>query len=365
MPKILVLWGLFWCGATLWHCGPPYRPGERHVVDLHTHLSPGQELEAVRLFKASGVELAANLVGRPYGPGLEAALARAAQVNEAKLGVELLVFAGIDWELVDDASFGELAADNLREAVAHGAAGLKIFKSFGLGVRTADGRLLALYDPRLDPLFEAAGELDVPVMIHTGDPLAFFQAPTPQNERYEELADHLSWSFYGGDFPSLQALMADRDRLLTRHPHTRFVAVHMGGFPEDLASVAASLRAHPNLLVDVAARLPEIGRKDPAAVAAFFNEFQDRVLFGTDLAVSPYGYTLGSGGVHDAPTSDDVKRYYEVHWRYFETRDRNFPHMTPIQGRWSISGIGLSRRVLDKLYHDNALALLHRGHKGG
>ena len=346
-------------GGASWSCGPPYKPGEaRHAVDFHTHIAAGGSERAAAIARASGIDLMVNMVGRPAGSVLDAYLKEAASVSVRNPGFRMLVFSGVDWGLVDDPQFGELSADNLRQAIAAGAVGLKLFKSFGLGVRTANGKLLKVDDPRLDPLWRAAGELGVPVAIHTGDPLAFFKPPTPDNERYEEIEAHPSWSFYGADYPTLEELIAARDRLVARHPRTIFVAVHVGGFPENIQAVARSMRALPNLYIDVAARLPEIGRGEPGALHHFFDEFQDRVLLGTDLEVDRKHLVLGSGGPNDNPNIDDARKYYDVHWRFFETRDRGFAHMTPVQGHWTINGIGLSRSALDKIYRDNARRLL-------
>ncbi|MGV3773841.1 MAG: carbohydrate-binding family 9-like protein, partial [Verrucomicrobiales bacterium] len=48
------------------------------------------------------------------------------------------------------------------------------------------------------------------------------------------------------------------------------------------------------------------------------------------------------------------------HWRWLETNDKHFEHMTPIQGEWTISGIGLQPAALRKIYFDNAMKLLAR-----
>jgi predicted TIM-barrel fold metal-dependent hydrolase len=339
-------------------CGRASGEGEsRRVIDAHTHIGLGAGDLAAAALSRSGVEVAMNYVGRRYDARLQQYLDEARAVSAAHERFELLVLAGIDWSTFGDPQFGELAADNLRRAHAAGARGLKVFKSLGLGVRTADGELLPVDTPMLDPVWRVAGELDIPVAIHTGDPLAFFEAPTPANERYEELRAHPSWSFYGRDYPSLAELMAARDRMVARHPGTRFLAVHFGGFPEDPESVAASLRSHANLWIDLAARVPEIGRHDPERMRAFFEEFQDRILFGTDLQLSTRHVVLGSAGDDERRELRDIDSYYDVHWRYLETRERGFAHVTPIQGRWTIDGIGLSRRVLDKIYHDNARRL--------
>jgi predicted TIM-barrel fold metal-dependent hydrolase len=147
--------------------------------------------------------------------------------------------------------------------------------------------------------------------------------------------------------------------LVARHRKTTFIGVHFGNDPEDPRRVAGMLGRYPNFYVDTAARIPEIGRHPAAEMRALFVRFQDRILFGTDLGVGedPEDLMLGSTG--GAPPSDsDVRRFFAATWRYFETEDRQFPHPTPIQGRWSIDGIGLPPGVLEKVYWRNASRLL-------
>ena len=101
----------------------------------------------------------------------------------------------------------------------------------------------------------------MPVVIHVGDPKAFWKPPTPDNERYDELKAHPEWSFYGQPVPSWAELFAAFERLVARHPKTTFIGVHFGNDPEDPARVAQLLDKHPNLVLDTAARVPEIGRQ--------------------------------------------------------------------------------------------------------
>ncbi len=336
---------------------PPTPPAKREVIDFHTHIALGAGAVADEVFEKSGILLAGRFCGRPFGPRLLAA------IEESKaMRTPVVVFAGVPWSLVDESDFGELAAEDLRRSVAAGARGLKLFKSLGLGVRTADGALLPVDDRRLDPLWATAGELGIPVAIHTGDPVAFFEPIDLHNERLEELSAHPGWSFHGGDYPPLRELLAARDRMVARHPGTTFVSVHVGGLAEDLTGVAESLRALPNLYIDVAARIPEVGRHPPDRARAFFIEFQDRILFGTDIHISTRRIVLGSSGGPEEPRHGVAAAvgYYDVHWRYFESEDQGMAHVTPIQGRWTIDAIGLPGPVLAKLYRENARRLLGR-----
>jgi predicted TIM-barrel fold metal-dependent hydrolase len=253
-----------------------------------------------------------------------------------------------------------MAAD-LAESKRLGAAGLKIPKGLGLGYPAPDGEhLLTVDDKGLDPLFEKAGALDMPIAIHIGDPKAFWLPPTPVNERWDELGAHPEWSFYGQPVPSWEELYAAFERRVARHPKTKFIAVHFGNDPEDPDRVAKMLDKYPNFFIDTAARIPEIGRHDAAKMRRFFEKYQDRILFGTDTGVGATQEDMmyGSNGP-EPPTLADETRFFQSTWRYFETRDRQFESPTPIQGRWKIDGIGLSEPVLRKIYYENAARLLH------
>jgi len=231
-------------------------------------------------------------------------------------------------------------------------------------LRDKKGALLRIDDPKLDPMWSALGRLGMPVSIHTSDPKAFWGPYDATNERWKELADHPRWWF--GDpkvYPPREALLAALERVVARHPETTFICVHFGNNAEDLDWVDAQLDAHPNMLVDLAARVPEIGRHDPARVRAFFLKHQDRILFGTDFQVSD-GMTLGSGGNGPPPTVADAIDFFRGHWRWFETADQNFAHMTPIQGDWTISAIALPEEVLAKVYFGNAERVFARALAG-
>jgi predicted TIM-barrel fold metal-dependent hydrolase len=259
----------------------------------------------------------------------------------------------------DTAAFGQRLAKELEEAHRLGARGVKIFKALGLTVRRSDGALLAADDPALDPLFEAAAALGMPVAIHTGDPVAFWLEPSEDNERYDELSVHPGWSYYGRTVPSWEALFEGYERLVARHPKTTFIGVHFGNAPEDPERVGRMLAKYPNLYVDTAARVPELGRRDPAAMRALFITWQDRILFGTDLGVGEAEGALMFGSTGASPPGPaDEERFYASTYRWFQTRDRQIPSPTPVQGRWSIDGIGLPDEVLVKVYSGNATRLL-------
>lgn len=263
----------------------------------------------------------------------------------------MLVFCHIDFvgtsKVGDPGSFAcnqpgfvRTVCQQLEIARRSGVVGLKFFKEFGLGIRNSDGTLIKIDDPRFDPIWQKCGELQMPVLIHTGDPAAFFQPIDKNNERLEELLRHPEWSFHGPEFPSRDDLLAARNRVIRRHPQTQFIGAHVAGNPENLATVAIWLDEFPNLSLDISSRIGELGRQ-PNTARKFFLDYQDRILFGTD-----------------GPWPQERLSYY---WRFLETKDEYFPYsekQPQPQGLWFIYGLELPDSVLRKVYNENALRLL-------
>lgn len=317
------------------------------VIDAHNHLGehfggwterPVSELLG-RLDEA-GVRTYVDLDG---GWG-EEILYRHLDHFKSAAPERFLLFGGVDWskwpELGD--GFPEYAAERLREQVRRGADGLKIWKPFGLSVRDPQGQVAAVDDPRLDPIWETAGALDLPVMIHVADPVAFFDPLDEHNERWEELQQNPDWHFLSPPYPSFLSIVNGLVNMVARHPQTRFIAAHVGCYAENLAWVGAALDRCPNLSVDISARLGELCRQ-PYTARRFFLRYADRILFGLDAG----------------PDVDEYRLYY----RFLETDDEYFPYYTgetPPQGRWMAYGLFLPDDVLEKVYHRNAETVLYR-----
>ena len=322
-------------------------------IDVHVHVSPTLMPSVSRLLARHGIRIALNASGGHPGEELSSSVRAGRRLDGA-----VRSYCNIGWRYFADPDFADYSREVLDACKADGAIGLKIFKGLGLGYITAEGELLAVDDPRLDAAFQRAGEIGLPVLIHTGDPKAFFEPPTPDNERYDELEAHPSWSFYGprpdgGRWPSWEDLLDQLDRRIARHPNTTFVGAHFGNAPEEPERVGAMLERHPNYMVETGARIPEIGRHNPEQMRAFFTRWRDRILFGTDFQAVPGGFVLGSAGTDlDGPAR--VPAFFRSHWRYFETADRGFEHPTPIQGNWTIDGLDLPREVLEDVYFQNA-----------
>ncbi len=312
------------------------------VIDAHNHLTepfgggwdkrPVAEL--LEVLDQAGVETYIDLDG---GWGEDILYAHLDHFKAAAPD-RFVIFGGVDWAAWPEYGnrFGEWAAARLREQAARGAEGLKIWKPLGLQVRDHKDELAPIDDARLDPLWATAGEMGLPVLIHIGDPVAFFQPLNETNERWEELHAHPDWHFPSPPYPAFETLVNQLAALTKRHPPTAFIGAHVGCYAENLEWVAQLLDDCPNFFIDISARISELGRQ-PYSARRFFIKYADRILFGTDA-----GPDLSS---------------YQTYYRFLETNDEYFsysPAEIPPQGRWQIYGLYLPDEVLAKVYQLNA-----------
>ena len=343
------------------------------VIDMHTHISsvfrrtpdsgellqgsPVERLDQiVRWMDELNIQTLVNLTG---GAGEQLQHTIAEVVN--KQPGRLITCTVPSYDRIQEPDYPAWQAEELGRAKEAGAIGLKISKTLGLYLREGgfsesereeaqQGPLVKIDDPRFDPMWDAAGKLGLPVFIHIADPDAFFTPTDRSNERWEELGNHPSWSFYGEDFPPKEELLAARNRVIEKHANTTFVCLHVANHPENLDDVSLCLNRYPNMMLEIGARLGELGRQ-PRRARKFFEEHQDRIMFGTDA--SPNGVTV--------PQQDLKPAMFQCYFRFLETLDEYFdysPAPTPPQGRWKIYGIGLPDEMLKKVYHNNAARIL-------
>lgn len=315
------------------------------VVDAHNHLGgdfgawEGRPVaELLDRLDEAGVALYLDLDG---GWG-EKILQTHLDCFKAKAAERFCIFGGVDWSawLEKGESFPEWAAERLRVQAGWGAQGFKVWKRFGLHVRDPQGNLVAVDDPRLDLLWQTAGELNLPVMFHVADPVAFFDPVDEHNERWEELQGNPDWVFTSPPFPPFLSIVNGMANVVARHPKTTFIGAHVGCYAEDLGWVSDLFDRCPNFYIDIGARIGELGRQ-PYTARRFFMKYADRILFGTDAGPSP--------------------DYYRIYYRFLETDDEYFNYNTgeiPGQGRWYIYGLYLPDDVLEKVYNLNTKKVL-------
>lgn len=229
-----------------------------------------------------------------------------------------------------------------------GAIGVKVWKNIGMSLRTPGGELVMIDDARFAPLFDDLAKRGIPLLGHQGEPHNCWlplEQMTVNNDRDYFKAHPQYHMHLHPEMPSWEAQMAARDRMVAAHPTLKFVGMHMASLERSVDELAAFLDRFPLAVVDVAARIGQLqhqSQQDRAKVRAFMIKYQDRLLYGSDIAQPPEQ----SG---DA-LMKELEPVWRMHWRYFVT-DESFKVADLDR---PVRGLALPREVVDKLYHRNA-----------
>ena len=247
-----------------------------------------------------------------------------------------VIFTNVDFYGLEKPGWAERAVARLEEDVAHGAQGLKVYKSLGLDLEDGTGTRVPVDDPRLDPIWARCGELGIPVLIHSGEPASFWKPKTKDNERLLELMERPERYRDPAKVASWEQIMTEQHNVFRKHPGTTFINAHLGWMGNDLARLGALMDELPNMVTEIGAVLAELGRQ-PRFARQWFIDYQDRVMFGKDSW---------------APSE------YPVYFRVLETADEYFDYYRRRHAFWKMYGLDLPDEVLKKLYYKNALRVI-------
>ncbi|MEO6316929.1 MAG: amidohydrolase family protein [Chitinophagaceae bacterium] len=315
---------------------PEHKPGKAKFpfIDVHNHQwnMGGQDLAGlVKDMDKLNLAVMVNLSGG-NGDGLK----KMTDNIKSNYPKRFIVFANISFGGIGESGWTEKAVQQLAADVQHGANGLKIFKDLGFSVKDNKGNRVPVDDPRLDAIWTKAGELQIPVLIHTADPKPFWDPVDEKNERWLEITTHPGRKRGANDPAPWETLIEEQHRMFKKHPSTTFIAAHFGWYPNDLAKLGVLLDDMPNVNVEFGAVIAELGRQ-PRAAKKFFEKYQDRILFGKDSW---------------------VPEEYATYFRVLETEDEYFPYHKKYHAFWRMYGMGLSDSILKKVYYKNALRIV-------
>jgi predicted TIM-barrel fold metal-dependent hydrolase len=304
-------------------------------VDVHGHprdmLSDARLPQLLKEMDALNMRTMVNLDGRS-GEQLKNTVARL----KAKAPGRFVVFANVDFANIDDPQWGPKAAAKLEQDAKNGASGLKIYKNLGMDLKDTKGQRIKVDDPRLDPVWDMAGKMKIPVLIHTAEPAIFFQPVDKNNERWLELTQFPGRRRPPDRYPSWETIMGEQQRMFRKHRKTNFINAHLGWLGNNLGELGRLMDEIPNMYTEIGAVLAEIGRQ-PRFARQWFIRHQDRVMFGKDIY---------------APTE------YHTYFRVLETADEYFDYYRRRHAFWQMYGMDLPDEVIKKLYFKNAEKLI-------
>ncbi len=246
------------------------------------------------------------------------------------------IWCGFDYTGYDKPGYGPVAVAELERCYRAGARGVGEISDKGAGLTNGEpkARGMHLDDPRMDSLLEKCADLKIPVNTHIGEPIWFY---LPMDEKNDGLMNAYHWRL--DDKPDLlphSAMVKILENALKRHPRTTFIACHYANCEYDFSILARLLDTYPNLYADISGRYEETG-SIPRATSQFIRQYQDRLLYGTDM---------GRG-----------QPQYEFSFRILETLDEHF-YANGYRYHWAYNGFGLDDSILKKLYRTNALKII-------
>jgi predicted TIM-barrel fold metal-dependent hydrolase len=332
-----------------------YQSRIRQKIDVHTHLFADADC-LVNLMDRHGMEKSALLVMGMDNPEVLAYNESICFKHRRNHPDRLAVMISFDLSRIDERGYAKRELERLERGKEAGAVGVKVAKELGLFARDSAGKLIIVDDPRLDPIWDKAGELGMPVLIHVGDPPAFWR-PVDENNPWRIMLEELpDWSYHGREgYPGFNDLMTRRNNILRKHPKTTFIGAHLGSDAWDMevADVMANLDEFRNFHVDASAVVDEIGRH-PETTRELFMKYSDRIMHGTDTIV----LTACDGPDDVQRWVDDMARYNSTIFRFYETSDKAIPPTEPRTRNWKIDGINLPDDALRKIYYENARRII-------
>lgn len=313
-------------------------------IDIHNHQNnmPRQDLGyLVKQMDSLNMKVMINLSGKgslrsgAREPGTDY-LIQSVNAGKEKANGRVIVFTNLNFSDIDNPNWSDETVKALEKEVQAGAMGLKIFKDLGLEVKDSKGNRIRTNDPRLDPIWAKCGELNIPILIHTGEPISFFDVHDKTNERWLELKQFPGRARPSSKYPSWKIVMEEQFDIIKKHPKTKFISAHLAWLGNNLPELGRLMNLYPNMYTEIGAVIHELGRQ-PKNARAFMIKYQDRVLFGKDIWATSEYYT---------------------YFRLLETSDEYFPYYRKRHAFWRIYGLELPDEVLKKVYYKNALHLL-------
>ena len=318
-------------------------------IDAHVHLhGPADRFMAQA--ERDGVRVLTINVDYPDFPPITEQQRDAISLRQRYPGRAAFA-ATISVEGFTSPGWADAAVRGIAAAVAQGAVGVKVWKNIGMGLRDAGGGYVMLDDARLLPVFDYLESHDIVLLGHQAEPLncwlPFDQMTVLSDRTY--FREHPQYYMYRHpEVPSHEAQLAARDHMLAQHPGLRFDSVHLASLEWDVDEVAHFLDRYPNANVDLAARMVHLqyqAVRNRDKVRAFLIRYQDRILYGTDIA--------HARGQADEEVAVEAHEAWLADWRFLNTADTL--HSPDFDG--TFKGLALPAAIADKIYRINAMKM--------
>jgi len=248
------------------------------------------------------------------------------------------LWCGFDLSNFDDENSVQNAIKELERCAKAGAKGVGEISDKGKGLNYSDdpNKRIHLDDPRLKSLFDKCAELNLPVNVHVADPIWMYLKMDSTNDG---MMNAVEWRLDNApDIRSHAEMIRTLERVVSNHPKTIFIACHFANLSYDLNTLGILLDRYDNLYADIAARYAETA-PIPRFVSEFYNKYQDKIVYGTDMGFD--------------------EEMYHVTFRILESSDEHFYEINQFNYHWALNGLALNDKILKKVYRENAVKILN------
>ena len=313
-------------------------------IDAHIHYAlPFSGEELTKIMDATGTDMA-NLVVVPHRQRLTS-VPDALMVKDMYPG-KMYVFSSLDVSVFYryKNKVGRMMSLYAMEMLKCGCDGIKIIEG-----KPNMRKLIPVPDwnKRVwDPFFDYCEKHAVPILWHVNDPEEFWdekKAPSWAKEQgwlYDE-------SFVNNEAQYLQVL-----ERLEKNPKIKIIFAHFFFMSAQLSRLAAILDRFPNVMVDITPGIEMYKNFSdaPEQAAAFFEKYQDRIVYGTDIGAR--------GVIGSCPVSyEESLARTEIVQSFLECEGSK---EVKSDGFFLASGtdfemkcLGLGDEMLEKIYHRN------------
>lgn len=328
-------------------CSPTPQFSSFPKFDAHVHLYSANDA-LVQLAQQNNFRLFSIVTGSESRAEIDTLLSWVQQHQKA--APQTVVYATtFSMEHFAEPGWLEDTITKLQKDFDNGAIAVKVWKDIGMTFRNPDSSFIMIDDPRLDPVFDFISAQGKVLVAHIGEPKNCWlplDSMTTNNDR-NYFKNHPEYHMYlHPEYPSYEDQINARDHVLQKHPDLKFVGCHLGSLEWDVDELAKRLDAYPNFAVDTAARHGQLQVQDREKVRQFFIDYQDRILYGTDIIAS---------GEPSADRINWMKQTWLDDWDYFATDKK----LTSDKVNNDFTGLKLPRSVLEKLYYKNATSWLN------
>ena len=243
----------------------------------------------------------------------------------------------------DDPNWAGNTINWIDSCIDGGAIAVKVWKNIGMEFRDKDSNLVMIDDPKFDPVFDHLSKNKIPLVGHLGEPkncwLPLENMTTKNDSSY--FANNPKYHmFLHPEFPGYDEQMAARDRMLEKHPDLVFIGCHLASLEWSVDELAEFLDRFPNASVDMAARMGQVyyqTQENRQKVIDFFIQYQDRILYGTDIIDNGQEKNSFQKRMHSTWLND---------WEFLVTDNL----MTSPLINDEFQGLKLPKKVIDKMF---------------